>query len=125
MFFSPPAGGPNCLYSRQDRIGVISGKTLVWAPLGPKVGSLSVFGCFFRFLLINFEMIRAADLNVGPFFKHLARRSQWYHCFWSQGHLKVTKAHFKVIWAIFSSFFDVKLRLARSTDLIFFGAKTR
>ena len=37
------------------------------------------------------------EMNVGPFLKHLASPIRWYHCFWSQGHLKVIKDHLKVI----------------------------
>ena len=38
-----------------------------------------------------------AVVAVEPFLKKIACRIQWCHWFWSQGHLKVTKGHLKVI----------------------------
>ena len=78
-------------------IGAILVTTLVWAPIGPKVGHFGIFSEKMKFFINNFELIIATDFNVGPYLKHLTRRIRWYHCFWSQGHLKVTKGHLKVI----------------------------
>ena len=50
-----------------------------------------------------------ARIVVEPFLKKIACRSQWCHWFGSQGHLKVTKGHLKVILFINFDIFDAFL----------------
>ena len=60
-------------------------RTVRW----PKVAHLRVFGHILRFFVNKKRTIRVTDLNVRSFLKQFSFLSQWYHNFWSQGHLKV------------------------------------
>jgi hypothetical protein len=63
----------------------------------PKVDHLQKKREKMRFFVNKKSTIRVRDSKVRQLLKHFSWRRRWCGCFWSQGHLKVIKGHFKVI----------------------------
>ena len=77
-------------------------RTVQWT----EVDQLRILWCFFRFFVNKKRTIRVTDLTlkVRYFSKQFSFQRQWYYNVWSRCHLKVIKAHFKVIWGQFYNF---------------------